>query len=192
MNTATSFEQLQMGIQDLRSQTGGDIVIHGTPRVVQIGDTIEPRVSRRPARDENNADISWNTFEPYVFGAYPEYPDVATFTATVMGVAPPYTAGIWEDPAGRLPIRFMANGEVRADVKRLDPVGTVCALPSKPFTPSPRKGRFEVVSVEPVRVIASWLVRHSVLSFDLDTLPPLTIPGLTEEELATLASLPRL
>jgi hypothetical protein len=195
MNVALSFEQLQTALQDFRAQTEADIVLHGTPRAVQVGDVIEPRTSRRPARRDgvDGVNIKWEEFKPFVFGTYPEYPDVATFTATVMGIAPPYAAGIREDTTVQPPIaHFMACHEVKSRVRSANLLGTVCALSGDSFHESPSGLSIEAVSIKPVRVIGAWLVRYSTLSFALDTLPPLTIPGISEDEVAALASSSRL
>lgn len=178
MQTIDSFEHLQSTVQAFSTQAGEPIAIHGTPRIVQVGDTLEPRVSTSPARDAHNTEVMWDSHEPYVFGAYPEYLDVATFFATVRGVVPPSSAPVWEDPSGRFPMCYMANDEAKETVMQLDPVGTFCAVPRKSFDPSPRGARFEVVSTRPVHIIGAWAVRHSALSFDVTTLPPPAILGI--------------
>jgi hypothetical protein len=133
--------------------------------------------------------MQWGALGPYVFGTYPEYPDVATFTATVMGIAPPCTAGIREEVPGQpLAVDFMANSGVVAMVKRRNPVATVCVLPGESFSASPRRSRLEVVSNKSVQVIGAWLVQYSALSFSLDEVSPNTIPGVSAEELAILVA----
>jgi len=168
------------------------IVIHGTPRIVRVGEIIKPQTCKTPAADMNGEPIDYTRFPPYVFATPPEpaLADFPVFMATVKAFTRPYTAGVRVEGSSLAEgsLTFMANDEVKAVAKRRNHIGTMCILSAKGFSESPKRSWAELASVCEVRVIGAYAVHYAALSFELDSLPPLSIPGVSEEELRILAA----
>jgi len=187
-----TYDAVQSAIEAYRDYPGG-IVVHGTPRIVQAGEVIEPQTCKTPTRDVTGRWINWENYTSYVFAAPPECPDHPTFYATVKFNIPSYTAGVRAEGSdfgdGRLIL--MANDEVKSIAKRRNHIGTLCILPAQGFGESPKGSWAEVVRSEEVRVIGAFAVHYTALSVELNSLPPLSIPGVSEDELRMLAAAAR-
>lgn len=188
MEVLRTHEAVRSAVDSYNDCPGG-IVIHGTSRIVRAGDVIKPQTCKTPAATMRGEPINYEQFPPYVFATPPELPDFPVFMATAKAFTLPYTAGVRaEGPSlaeGKLVL--MANDEVKIEAKRRNHIGTLCILSAEGFGESPKKSWAELASVSEVRVIGAFAVHYTALSVELDSLPPLSIPGVSEEELHRLA-----
>jgi len=183
-------EAVQSAIEAHRDYPDG-IVVHGTPRTARAGGVVKPQICKTPAANMDGDPIDYRRLPPYVFATPPdpELADFPIFMATVKAFTLPYTAGVRVEgrslTEGRLV--FMADEDVKAAAKRRNHIGTMCILSAAGFGESPKGSWAEVVSKSEARIIGAYAVHYSALSFTIDSLPPLSIPGVSEEELRVLA-----